>query len=112
MGGFTVLTPALVSTSVLALARFDFIQLAEPSQAECAHMLASPWGSVASIVNWPIAFVCLAYVAGVAAAWLMSGGVVTPALLYVLRGGALVSAACAALAIAAESLCIYWLVLH
>jgi protein-disulfide isomerase len=111
-GGLAMLAPALVCAAMLSLAWFGVFDLSEPMSPGCSHALASPWGNVVSVFDWPIAFLSLAYIAAATVAWLMSTGAIAVYVLFMLRAGAIVSAACVSLTIAGDSLCVYWLILH
>ena len=112
--GLAMLAPALACAAMLSLAWFGVLDLNEPMSisTDCAHALATPWGNFVSVFNWPIVFLGFAYLAAATVAWLVSAGAVTIPVLLMLRAGAAVSAACVTLAIAADGLCIYWLILH
>jgi len=107
----------LLSASAAAVLAASHLNLLEaPGCGEgsgCDRAVASPWSKVPGL-KWPVSFVGLAYFAALAFAWFSAprAGGVPAAFRWLIRAGAVASAAFIVVMIAGGYLCLYCLVLH
>jgi protein-disulfide isomerase/uncharacterized membrane protein len=94
IAGVVMLLLSITASIMLVLDHFGAAALPGCGEGSaCAKLTAGPWGRV-PLINWPIAFVGLAYFAAVLAAWWASrgepGGLAAP-VRWIVRLGALAS---------------------